>query len=253
MGRILRRRIALVVAFSAILAGGTAVALGATATPKHARPSRHTRLHGGGVRTRPGLVSAAASYLGLTTAQLQEQLHSGKSLAQIAAATPGKSEAGLIAAMLAAVKAKIPSPSPALEARIKALVNRTPATELKRHAALGAARHGALRAAVLSYLGLNRHQLITEMKSGKTLAQIADATPGKSAAGLTEAMVNAFKPRLDAAVAAHRLDKTEEAAHVARLKTRIARLLNHTHLGDHRSHAPAGTGTGTAATPAPAA
>ena len=110
MGRILRRRIALVVAFAAILAGGTAVALGATATPKHARPSRHARMHGGGVRARPGLVSAAASYLGLTTAQLQEQLHSGKSLAQIAAATPGKSEAGLIAAIARGREGEDPLP-----------------------------------------------------------------------------------------------------------------------------------------------
>jgi hypothetical protein len=239
MGRKLRRRIALLIGFSAILAGGTAVALGATATPKHARPSRHARLHGAATRTRGGLVSAASSYLGLTPAQLHEELRS-KTLAQIAAATPGKSEAGLIAALLAAVKAKIPSPPPALEARIKAIVNRSPATELKRHAGLGAARHGALRAAALSYLGLSRHQLILEMKTGKTLAEIADATPGKSAAGLTEALVNAIKPRLDAAVASHRLSKQEEAAHLSRLKGRIARLLSHHHPGVvHRSHAAA--------------
>lgn len=250
MARTLRRRVALVIAFSAILAGGTAVALGATATPKHARTTRHTRLHAGGVRAHGGLVSAAASYLGLTSIQLQEQLRGGKTLAQIADATPGKSEAGLVAAMLAAVKAKIPSPPPALEARIKALVNRSPKTELKRHGALGAARHGALRAAVLSYLGLTRHQLILEMKSGKTIAQIADTTPGKSAGGLTEVMVNAIKPRMDAAVAAHKLSKREEAAHLVRLKSRIARLLSHAHPGDRPVHTPAGTSTG-AATSAP--
>ncbi len=253
MGRILRRRIALVTAFAAVLAGGTAVALGATATPKHARSPRHARLHGGGVRTRGGLVSAASSYLGLTPAQLKEQLRGGKTLAQVAAATPGKSEAGLVAAMLAAVKARIPSPPPGLEARIKALVNRSAATELKRHAGLAGARHGALRAALLSYLGLNRHQLIIQMKSGKTVAQIADATPGKSAAGLTEVLVNAIKPRLDAAVAAHRLSQQDEAAHLTRLKARIGRLLSHQHPGNHRSHPPSGTSTGAAATPAPAA
>ena len=129
-------------------------------------------------------------------------------------------------------------------------MNRTPGTELGRHAGLAGARHGALRAAVLSYLGLSRHQLITQMKTGKTLAQIADATPGKSAAGLTEALVNAIKPRLDAAVAAHRLSKKDEATHLTRLETRISRLLAHQHLGDHRSHTPAGTSTG-AASPAP--
>jgi hypothetical protein len=253
MGRNLRRRLALVVAFAAVLAGGTAVALGATASPKHTRASRHTRLHGAGVRTRGGLVSAASSYLGLTPAQLKEQLRSGKTLAQIAAATPGKSEAGLVAAMLAAVKAKIPSPPPGLEARVKALVNRSAAIELKRHAGLAGARQGALRAALLSYLGLTRHQLIIEMKSGKTPAQIADATPGKSAAGLTEALVNAIKPRLDAAVAAHRLSKQDEAAHLTRLRARIGRLLSHQHPGVRRPHAPGSTSTGAPATPAPAA
>src|SRR3954454_11854667 len=54
---------------------------------------------------RPGAggddLAAAASYLGTTPADLLAQLASGKSLAQVANATSGKSAAGLIAALVA--------------------------------------------------------------------------------------------------------------------------------------------------------
>jgi hypothetical protein len=56
----------------------------------------------GAHRGGPGL-DAAASYLGLTTAELRTQLESGKTLAQVASAE-GKSAAGLIAAMVADAK-----------------------------------------------------------------------------------------------------------------------------------------------------
>ncbi len=246
MGRMLRRRVALGVALAAILAGGTAVALGATTTPKHTRGTRQTRTHARREK-RQSMIQAASSYLGLTPAQIAEQLHQGKSLAQIAAATPGKSEAGLVAAMTAAVKSKIPAPPADLEARIKAIVNRTPGTELARHARLGARRHGALRAVVLSYLGMTRHQLIKELKTGKTIAQVADSTPGRSAAGLTEALLATVRVKLDAKVAAHKLTKGDESAHLTLFKARISHLLAQTHVGLHHPH------TGTSATPAPGA
>jgi hypothetical protein len=243
MGRILRRRVALSVALAAILAGGTAVALGATTAPKHTRGARQTRTHVRGEK-RLSMIGAASSYLGLSPAQIAEQLHQGKSLAQLAAATPGKTEAGLIAAMTEAVKSKIPTPPADLEARVKAIVNRTPGTELARHARLGGRRHGALRAAVLSYLGMTRHQLIKELKTGKTIAQVADSTPGKSAAGLTEVLLATFKGKLDATVAAHELTKSDESAHLTLFKARVSRLLAQTHVGLHHPH----TGT-----PAPGA
>jgi hypothetical protein len=244
MGRILRRRVALTVAFAAILAGGTAVALGATAAPKHARATRHARVHGAGTRRHGGIVQAASTYLGLTPKQMKEQLRSGKTLAQIAAATPGKSEAGLVAALVTAIKAKLPSPPADLETQVKALVNRAPGTELHRHTRLGGARHGALRAAALSYLGISRHQLISQLKSGKTLAQVADSIPGKSAAGLTEVLVKTIKTKLDAAVGAHRLSDRAATARLTLLRARITRLLDHTHAGlHHGAHAPPGAST----------
>lgn len=52
-------------------------------------------------------MKTSAEYLGLTGEQLKEQLKSGKSLAQIAATTPGKSRDGLIAALTNAAEAQI--------------------------------------------------------------------------------------------------------------------------------------------------
>jgi hypothetical protein len=242
MARTIRRHLALTVAISAVLAAGAAVALGATGTGHKTRShARHARLGTSSARRQGGLLGAAATYLGTERRQLREQLASGKTLAQIAAATPGKSEAGLVAAIVAAVKAKVQGATPAdLETRVKALVNRSPGTELRRHARLGAARHGALRAAALSYLGLTRHQLREQLRSGKTLAEIADGTPGKSAAGLAEALTKALDARLSAATRADRLSKQADAARSKAIQARVTKLLDHPpHLGKRFSKTPA--------------
>ena len=51
--------------------------------------------------------AAAATYLGTTTADLRTKTQAGQTLAQIAAATAGKSRDGLVAALTADAKAKI--------------------------------------------------------------------------------------------------------------------------------------------------
>src|SRR5215471_16716040 len=58
---------------------------------------------------------------------------------------------------------------------------------------------GELEAAA-SYLGITTQQLLTDLRSGKTLAQIADGTSGKSAAGLVQALVTHEKQELKDAV-----------------------------------------------------
>jgi predicted DNA-binding protein (UPF0251 family) len=64
---------------------------------------RHGFEHHGPVGAK---LDAAASYLGLTEAELRTQLGSGKSLAEVAKAQ-GKSVSGLVDALLAAAKAKV--------------------------------------------------------------------------------------------------------------------------------------------------
>ena len=67
-------------------------------------------MHGHGQRShhfRWSRSARTAAYLGSTTANLLTQLQSGKTLAQVATATSGKSTAGLIAALVAAEKTEI--------------------------------------------------------------------------------------------------------------------------------------------------
>jgi len=86
--------------------------------------------------------------------------------------------------------------------------------------------HGLLLRAAVSYLGLSPDQVKAQLASGKSLAQIADATPGKSAAGLTDALVAAVKTKLDAKVAAKELSAADEAAFLAKIRPKIVMLVN---------------------------
>jgi hypothetical protein len=90
-----------------------------------------------------------------------------------------------------------------------------------------------VRTAVLSYLGIRGHDLVQQLRAGRTLAQIADSTPGKSSAGLGEAIHGALTAKVNAAVAAKHLDKKAQSAQLARLSDRVTRLLNRIHRGAH--------------------
>jgi hypothetical protein len=203
--RALKRRLALAVAIAALITGGAVAAIAATAPSGHDR----ARVAKGTPRDLP----AASSYLGLPPSQLQAEVRSGKTLAQIAAATPGKSEAGLIAAIVAAKQAKLAVLAAKLTKRVKAEVNRVPG-------------QGAAAAVIRTYLGLPRTQLRSELLSGRTLAQIADATSGKSAAGLVAAIVAARHKRLAAMLAAGKLTQAQIDSRSATLTRRVTRLVN---------------------------
>jgi hypothetical protein len=69
-------------------------------------PGMGFRMGGGGIHTLGGTLDAAATYLGLTEDQLQTQLESGKSLADVAKAQ-GKSVDGLKQALTADLKTKL--------------------------------------------------------------------------------------------------------------------------------------------------
>src|SRR5206468_371947 len=138
-----------------------------------------------------------ASYLGLTTADLVAGLRGGKTLADIASSTSGKSTAGLIDALVAHEKTELADAVKAghitqaqsdtiagtLTQRFTDLVN-------GKHPAFvpgpGFGRHGLNDdiAAAADYLGTTPAALLPQLMAGKTLAAIAGATSGKSAAGL---------------------------------------------------------------------
>jgi len=191
----------------ALVGGGTALASKgksgsstATTTTTTTAPT-HPFRGGGGPHGPSDDLQAAATYLGTTTSSLLTQLQAGKTLAQIASATSGKSTAGLIGALVAAEKAEIADAVKAnkltqaqadaitanLQQRFTDFVNGV-------HPSHGpGGPHGfggpGPLAAAATYLGITQSALETQLQAGKTLAQIANATSGKSAAGLIAALV----------------------------------------------------------------
>ena len=171
------------------------------------------------------------------------QLEAGKTLAQVADATSGKSAAGLVDALVAAEKTEIAAAVTAgrltqaqadqftatLKARFTALVNGTE----PEHGPGGPGGHGFGHGpggdeftAAASYLGLTESALATQLQAGKTLAQIANGTSGKSAAGLIDALVAAEKTEIAAAVTAGRLTQAQADQIVPTLTERFTALVN---------------------------
>jgi hypothetical protein len=84
---------------------------------------------------------------------------------------------------------------------------------------------GVLRVAK-NYLGLTATQLKMQLHAGKSLADIANATPGTSASGLVDAISAALKTKLDARVKAGTLSSTREATILANATPKIEKLVN---------------------------
>jgi hypothetical protein len=89
---------------------------------------------------------------------------------------------------------------------------------------VGVGLAGGLGAAE-SYLGLSAAQILTDMRGGQTLAQIAVAQ-GKTADGLIAAMVSAQEAQISAAVTAGTLSSTQETTIETNLQNAITALVN---------------------------
>jgi hypothetical protein len=202
MKRSLKQKLFAGAAVAAVIVGGTLAAVTAGRDAAH--------------ENRGGPLVTAAGYLGIPDAQLRNELLSGRSLAQIANATSGKSSAGLVSVLLAAGKEKLTKSQANLPTRVNALVNRV--------------RVPAQRPVAARYLGLRPSQLASELRSGKTLAQIAAARSGKSVAGLIDAIVAARKPALAARVAAGSLTQAQADTRLARLRKRVTSSVNRSRL-----------------------
>jgi hypothetical protein len=84
---------------------------------------------------------------------------------------------------------------------------------------------GGPLAGAASYLGLTRDELLKDLNSGKSLAQIAMAQ-GKSASGLKAAMIASIKARLDRAAAAKMLTSAQEQQILTATSAKIGYLIN---------------------------
>lgn len=228
MRRRLRTKLVTGVALVAVVVGVTAAVVMAAQPAKHGHtPARHGHTHGAGARG--GMLVSAAGYLGLSPAQVRGELQSGKSLAEIASATRGKSSAGLIEALEAAQKQRLLAASASLPGRVSAAVDRV---------------HGnGVAATAARYLGVSAVQLRHEERAGESLAQIANATSEKSVAGLIEALVAPRKAALSAEVAAGTI--TQAKANkvlprlVGRVTARVNRVRKHRTDAEHRADAAA--------------
>src|SRR2546428_10894575 len=134
--------------------------------------------------------TAAAAYIGITEAQLRAELGTDKSLADVAVAH-GKTRDGLIAALTAAQQQSIAAlvDQKGLGARPK------PGPGFGRGPGNAP---GDPFAAAATYLGITTADLRTKVVSGQTLAQIANATPGKNRDGLVAALVADSTAKIDA-------------------------------------------------------
>lgn len=244
MRRSVKQRAVATTAAAVLLAGGGVAAVSATgqSNPSRRAGARHG-LHAR-ARARVRELAAAAVYLGLSPSQLAGRLSGGETLAQVADATPGKSAAGLTQALVATGRAKLANASANLPRRVAAEVNRPGgpaggarnaaggrrATRASRIAALFS-RPAAPGSVAAGYLGVSASQLHAELSSGKTLAQVADATPARSEAGLIGALVAARRAKLAAAVTAGRLAPARQAMRVAALDQRFAALVQRPFAG----------------------
>ncbi len=219
MRRIKGRRLLIVgVLLLALGAAGAGAALAASSSGSgHPRGRTAGRHHAGASHA---VLAAAASYLGMTPSQLRQQLRGGKTLAELATSS-GHTEAGLIQALVAAREAQLSSAEANVQQRVTALVRGHHDAGVGR----GAARPGLGRAA-RNYLGLSGAQLRQQRTAGKTLGQIADATPGKSEAGLIEALITARKQRVAAATAAGLIPVGQVGAIEARIPQRVKALVD---------------------------
>jgi hypothetical protein len=87
-------------------------------------------------------------------------------------------------------------------------------------------RRDRLVSVAAKYLGISEAKLREERRAGKSLAQIASSTPGKSVDGLKAALVSSVKARLDAAVASGRLTAQQQRSTLSSFSGRVQRILD---------------------------
>ncbi len=163
--------------------------------------------------------ATAATYIGISEADLRTQLGSGKSLADVAVAN-GKTRDGLIAALVQAsttqittlVDTKNPFPAP-------------PAGAPGRGMHFG----GDELTAASTYLGISEADLRTKVRSGQSLAEIANAAAGKSRDGLIQALVASETAEIDQAQKDGKITADQATRAKTNLTTRVTQLVDNTH------------------------
>jgi len=168
------------------------------------------------------VLATAATYIGITEAALRTELQAGKSLAEIAVAN-GKTRDGLIAALTTAASQAIGT-----------LVDQKGLGGPGGPGRPGAFIRSEPFAVASTYLGIARADLMTRVRAGETLAAIANATAGKSGAGLIAAIVADGAAKIDAAVTAGTITADQASRMKATLAEHATRAVDNTDRGGPR-------------------
>ncbi len=209
MTAFLKRHLPIVAAIVVLILGGAVAAMAAGSTSS---PGPHHHAHAGRARR---LFQDAATYIGISDEALAKDLGSGESLGQVAVQA-GKTEAGLVKALTATA-------SSAVQQRLSALVKRPGGLSARRRSARAA------RQAAASYLGITLAQLRADLHAGKTLAAVADSTPGRSSAGLISVLLAAREAQAPGNGASSK-SAAAGAARTARLRERITTFVERPHV-----------------------
>ena len=221
------------------------------ATTKHVRTPKVVR----------DLLGESAKYLGLTQKDLVAKLP-GTSLGKVADSTPNKNKVGLVAALSTAANEDITKAlsekkitddqakklRDGLAAEISTFVDRTWPTRpaVAPRAAAGSnvkAFLGDMLQTARDYLGgVTMPDLVTAMRSGKSLGDIANEK-GKGRDGLVAALTLSANTRIDKAVADNKVTADQAATLKTKVATEIATFV------DRKYPAKATTGNGTTTKP----
>ncbi len=219
----------------AALAGATLAAVTATGQSGHpATAVEVDSVHPARVSSdparlpQPSRLQAAAEYLGISVEQLTSELKAGVSLGQIAAATPGKSESGLIQALVTERRQRLAKAAETLPKRVKAVV--------AKPGGPGSGSGGGLLAVARAYLGISAAELTKDLHSGETLESIAESTPGRSREGLSRALYDVRVRQVETAIARGKLREPATKVRLAHVQQRVERILSRTHRTGPRRH-----------------
>ena len=179
-------------------------------------------LHGGA-----DLIATAATYIGISGADLKTQLAAGKSLADIAVAN-GKTRDGLIAALTAAEQQSIST-------FVDAKGTTNPAGPGLGgpggpRGGFGFGVQGDPLAAAATFLGTTTADLRTKMQAGQTLTQVATAA-GKTRDQLVQALVADATAKIEAAKSAGTITAAQATEIESGLTDRMTKLADSTEPG----------------------
>jgi len=160
--------------------------------------------------------TTAATYIGISVADLRTELQAGKSLADVAV-EKGKTRDGLIAAL-----------TQAESQRIAQLVDQKGLGAAKPGGPGRATVTGDPLAAAATYLGISEADLRTKLQAQQTLAAIANSTPNKNRAGLIAAIVADQTAKIDAAQTAGTITADQATQLKNGITDRITRLVDST-------------------------